>query len=89
MRSKGLSRLQNLQLTSSELKHTLHFIVNKGSYMSAPVLLNLLNELRKKGKMRGLLSILSHCRNKLNNTEAQNIRSYDTKVTPRSHLFIE
>ena len=31
---------------------------NRGSYMSAHVLLNLLNELRKKDKMRGLPSIL-------------------------------
>ena len=42
--------------------------------MSAHVLLNLLNELRKRSKMRGLLSILSpFCNefNKLNNTEAR------------------
>ena len=31
--------------------------------MSAPVLLNLLNELRKRDKMRALLSILSLVRN--------------------------
>ena len=30
----------------------------RGSYMSAQVLLNLLNELRKRYKMRGLLNIL-------------------------------
>ena len=30
---------------------------NRGSYMSAHVLLNLLNELGKRDKMRGLLSI--------------------------------
>ena len=34
--------------------------------MSAHVLLNALNELRKRDKMRGLLSILSPFRNKLN-----------------------
>ena len=34
--------------------------------MSAPVLLNLLNELRKRDKMRGLSSILSLFRNKFN-----------------------
>ena len=42
--------------------------------MSAPVLLNLLNELRKRDKMRGLLSILSLFRNdfiKFNNTGAR------------------
>ena len=45
--------------------------VNKGSYMSAHVLLNLLNELGEKDKMRGLPSILSLSRNefhKFNNT---------------------
>ena len=31
--------------------------LNRGSYMSAPVLLNLFNELGKSDKMRGLLSI--------------------------------
>ena len=42
--------------------------------MSAHVLLNLLNELRKRDKMRGLPSILSHFSNefnKFNNTRAQ------------------
>ena len=34
--------------------------------MSAHVLLNLLNELRKRDKMRGLPSILSPFRNKFN-----------------------
>ena len=43
----------------------------RGSYMSAHVLLNLLNELGKRDKMRGLPSILSLFRNafnKFNNT---------------------
>ena len=39
---------------------------NRGSYMSAHVLLNLFNELRKRDKMRGLPSILSLFRNKFN-----------------------
>ena len=45
----------------------------RGSYMSAYVLLNLLNELGKRDKMRGLSSILSLFRNefnKFNNTRA-------------------
>ena len=45
-----------------------------GSYMSAHVLLNLLNELGKIYKMRGLLSISSLFRNefnKFNNTRAR------------------
>ena len=45
-----------------------------GSYMSAHVLLNLLNECGKRDKMRGLSSILSLFRNefnKFNNTRAR------------------
>ena len=38
----------------------------RGSYMSAHVLLNLLNELGKSDKMWGLQSILSLFRNKFN-----------------------
>ena len=47
--------------------------INRGSYMSAHVLLNLLNELGKRNKMRGLSSILTLFRNefnKFNNTRA-------------------
>ena len=46
----------------------------KGSFVSAHVLLNLLNELGKRDKMRGLPSILSLPRNefnKFNNTRAR------------------
>ena len=46
--------------------------------MSALVVLNLLNELRKRDKMRGLPSILSHFRNefnKFNNTRARMLDS--------------
>ena len=41
-------------------------VLNRGSYMSSHVLLNLLNELGKREKMRGLPSILSLFRNKFN-----------------------
>ena len=41
-------------------------LIYRGSYMSAHVLLNLLNELRKRDKMRGLPSILSLFRNEFN-----------------------
>ena len=34
-------------------------LINRGSYMSAHVLLNFLNELGKRDKMQGLPSILS------------------------------
>ena len=50
----------------------------RGSYMSAHVLLNLLNELGKRDKMRGLPSILSLFPkefNKFNNTRAQMLDS--------------
>ena len=51
---------------------------HRGSYMSAHVLLNLLNELGKRDKMRGLPSILSLFRNefnKYNKTRAQMLDS--------------
>ena len=41
-------------------------LINRGSYMSTHVLLNLLNELRTRDKVRGLPSILSLFRNKFN-----------------------
>ena len=51
---------------------------NRGSHMSAHVLLILLNELGKRDKMRGLPSILSLFRNefnKFNNTRARMLDS--------------
>ena len=53
--------------------------------MSAHVSLNLLNELRKRDKMRNLLSILSFFRNELKkiNNRTLDIRfylSYDIKI---------
>ena len=52
--------------------------INRGSYMSVHVFLNLLNELGKRDKMRGLPSILSLFRNefnKFNNTRARMLDS--------------
>ena len=54
------------------------YTINRGSYISAHVLLNFLNELGKRDKMRGLSSILSlFCNelNKFNNTRAQMLDS--------------
>ena len=54
-------------------------VVHRGSYMSAHVLLNLLNKLGKRDKMRGSPSILSLFRNefnKFNNTTARMIDSF-------------
>ena len=59
--------------------------------MSAHVLLNLLNELGKRDKMRGLPSILSLFRNefnKFNNTRARMLDSiYDMKNTLKSDFW--
>ena len=59
--------------------------------MSAHVLLNLLNELGKRDKMRGLPSSLSLFRNefnKFNNTRARRINSiYLMTNTLRSHFW--
>ena len=43
--------------------------INRGSYMSAHVLLNLLNELGKRNKRQGLPSILSLFRNEFNKNQ--------------------
>ena len=52
--------------------------IHRGSYMSACVLLKLLNKLRKRDTMRGLQSILSLFHNefnKFNNTGARMLDS--------------
>ena len=65
--------------------------VHRGSYMSAHVLLNLLNELGKTDKMRGLPSILSIFRsevNKFNNTRARMLDSiYHMTNTLKFHFW--
>ena len=61
--------------------------------MSAHVLVNLLNELGKRDKMRGLPSILSLFRNEFNKFikyKSTNVRfylSYDIKKTLKSHFW--
>ena len=65
--------------------------IHTGSYMSAHVLFNLLNKLRKRDKMRGLLSILSLICNEFNNSiiqehEVRFCLSYDIKITLKSHI---
>ena len=75
-------------------KHHVFFsylFLNRGSYMSAHVLLNLLNELGKRDKMRGLPSILSLLcieLNKFNNTRARMLDSiYHMTNTLKSHFW--
>ena len=56
--------------------------------MSAHVLLNLLNELRKRDKKRDLPSILSLFRNELyKSTNVRFYLSYDIKLTLKSHFL--
>ena len=60
--------------------------------MSAHVLLNLLNDLRKKDQMRGLLSILSLSSNELNKFRSTNVRfylSYDIKIILKSYFGVK
>ena len=59
--------------------------------MSAHVLLNLLNELGKRDKMRGLPSILSLIRNKFNNFNKTRAQMLDTiyHMTLRFHVIAE
>ena len=45
--------------------------IHRGSYMSAPVLINLLNEMGKSDKIRGLQGILSFFRNEYNKFNKQ------------------
>ena len=78
-------------IVSSSNTHNTNVSLNRGSYMSAHVLLNLLNELGKRDKMRGLPSILSLFRNefnKFNNTRARMLDSiYHMTNTLKSHFW--
>ena len=72
--SRGSGKTADNQNLMCWLNCFLLLVLNRGSYMSAHVLLNLLNELGKRDKMRGLPSILSLFRNefnKFNNTRAR------------------
>ena len=61
--------------------------VNRGSYMSAHVLLTLLNELGKRDKMRGLPSILSLFRNEFNKFNKTRARMLDSFYHMRLRLL--
>ena len=54
------------------------FGLNRGSYISAHVLLNLLNELGKRDKMPDLPSILSLFRNEFNKFNKTRARMLDS-----------
>ena len=84
---KNLENGAKSNITIKEENRYLH----RGSYMSAHVLLNLLNELGKRDKMRGLPSILSLFRNELNkfnNTRARMLDPiYHMTNTLKSHFW--
>ena len=78
----------------SELGFPQFNFINRRSYMSARVLLNLLNELRKSDQMRGLTSILFlFCNkfNKFNDTETRMLDSIyhmmKTLKLIKNHIF--
>ena len=60
------------------LKCPIFYHIYRGSYISAHVLLNLLNELGKRDKMRGLPSILSLFRNEFNKFNKTRARMLDS-----------
>ena len=78
---------QNITFTLSNTTNT----GDRGSFLSAHDLLNLLSELGKRDKMRGLPSILSLFRNqfnKFNNTRARMLDSlYHMTNTLKSHFW--
>ena len=69
----------------------INLTIHRGSYMSAHVLLNLLTEVGKRDKTRGLPSILSLFRsefNKFNNTRARMLDAiYHMANTLKSHFW--
>ena len=85
------SLLTNPHFLPPPLSLVMVYSIYRGSYMSAHVLLNLLNELGKRDKMRGLPSILSFFRNefnKFNNTRARVLDSiYHMTNTLKSHFW--
>ena len=58
MNYKSRFVVKHITCTTTDLSLP-HCELHRGSYMSAHVLLNLLNELRERDKMQGLPSILS------------------------------
>ena len=86
-----LTRSQQEQLELACRDDNLNLSENRGSYVSGLVLLNLLNELGKRDKMRGLPSILSLFHNefnKFNYTRARMLDSiYHMTNTLKSHFW--
>ena len=64
-------------------------LLHRGSSMSAHVLLNLLNEMGKSDKMRGLPSILSLFRNECNKFNNTGARMLDSSYHMLSRFWCE
>ena len=69
---------ETVKCVKTREKFTVTNFLNKGSYMSAHILLNLLNELGKRDTVRGLPSILSLFRNKFNKFNNTRARMLDS-----------
>ena len=77
--AKFVTSLFKLRITTySVVRAASAHDVHRGSYMSVHVLLNLLNGLGKRDKMRGLSSILSLFRNELNKFNNTRARMLDS-----------
>ena len=89
--SNTLTYLPKRSILHVDLSKSVIVKIQRGSYMSGHVLLNLLNELGKRDKRRGLPSILSRFRNefnKFNNTRARMLDSiYHMTNTLKSHFW--
>ena len=72
------SNLANNQSSSPTKTRTVNIAIHRGSYMSANFLLNLLNELGKRDKMRGSSSILFLFRNEFNKFNNTGTRMLDS-----------
>ena len=83
------THLVRKQVQEKQLKTSIdnEYILYRGSYMRANVLLNLLNELGKRDKMRGLSSILSLLRNKFNKFNNTRTRMLDSIYHMKSRLL--
>ena len=83
--------LSYLWLPSGRYMFVAKYGINRGSYISAHVLLNLLNELGKRDKMRGkprILSLFLNSFNKFNKTRARLLDSiYHMTNTLKSHFW--
>ena len=70
--------MRNIHFGTDPWKHGYGGVLHGGSYMSAHVLLNLLNELKKSDKMRGLVNMLSLFHNESNTFNNTGARMLDT-----------